>query len=256
MATSAPAAATLDFHCNICGEETRACPQELIDREVASCATCGSTVRGRSVVHLLSVALFGRSLAISDFPPAPKFSGIGLSDWHVMAEQLSAKLDYVNTFIDREPRLDITRVADHPRRYDFLISSEVFEHVPPPVSRAFDGAFTLLKPGGHLILTVPYRSDTVTLEHFPELDDYTIVQLTGGPVLVNRTADRRLQAFDSLCFHGGGGATLEMRVFGAADLEDHLRQAGFRDIRFHGEHVLHWGIVQRRSQPITARRPA
>ena len=48
-----------------------------------------------------------------------------------------------------------------------------------------------------------------------------------------------------------------MRVFCRADIERHLAQAGFTDIRFFGEDVPEWGILHKVdwSLPILARRP-
>jgi len=56
----------------------------------------------------------------------------------------------------RQPYLDITQ--PHPDQYgtyDFILSSDVFEHVAIPVERAFEEAFRLLKPHGVLCITVP-----------------------------------------------------------------------------------------------------
>jgi hypothetical protein len=51
----------MDFTCNVCGTPVADCPIEKIDREVPSCRNCGSSVRFRSVVHLTSLAILGRS---------------------------------------------------------------------------------------------------------------------------------------------------------------------------------------------------
>ena len=82
----------------------------------------------------------------------------------------AGKFDYINTFYDREPRIDITE--PHPDRhgtYDFILSSDVFEHIGVPVERAFDEVYKLLKPHGVLCLTVPFSLKEQTVEHFPEL---------------------------------------------------------------------------------------
>jgi hypothetical protein len=64
---------------------------------------------------------------------------------------------YRNTFFHTEPLIDI---IDPPTELlgtlDSVISTDVFEHVVPPVERAFEGAFRLLKPGSALVLTVPF----------------------------------------------------------------------------------------------------
>jgi SAM-dependent methyltransferase len=209
------------------------------------------------VAYVLSVALFGRYIPLPDFPTRPDLVGIGLSDWGY-APVLSSKLGYRNTFYDEEPRLDIT---DPPEdllgTLDFLISSDVFEHVPPPVEKAFSGAFRLLKPGGVLVMTVPYLLSGETIEWYPELNDFEIVERNGDRILQNRTVDGRLQTFDRLRFHGGPGLVLEMRILTHADLMRHLREAGFGEVVDWRDRRPEWGAFWREphSFPVVARRP-
>lgn len=254
---SAPGYGRLSFSCNICGRGSSAEMAEL-DREKPSCESCGSNVRWRAIVHLLSVGLFGRSLALPDFPVRRDIVGVGMSDWDGYAVPLSRKLGYKNTFYHQEPKLDITSIDPAVEgSLDFIISSDVFERVPPPVSAAFENARRLLKPGGVLLLTVPYSKGEKTLEHFPELYDYQIVDIDGRLTLRNVTRDGVSQTFDDLIFHGGDGATLEMRVFSESALKDEFSKAGFKDIAFHRapcyEHGVYWADDW--SLPVSARNP-
>lgn len=169
----------IGYTCNVCGTACRAEPADLT-RESASCGTCGSTVRMREVAYLASIALFGAGIPIPEMPVRPHLRGIGLSDWWEYADRLAHHLDYINTWYHQAPRLDITAVPDeHAGRYDLVISTDVFEHVLPPVQLAFDGAARLLKPGGGLVLTVPWQSEGETVEHFPEAVDYEVVEVGG-----------------------------------------------------------------------------
>lgn len=244
------------FTCNVCtaGNEATVFP-----REEPTCTSCGSTLRFRGVVAALSISLFGRSLRIDEFPLA-KTSGIGMSDWSGYADRLGARLDYRNTFYDREPRLDITAAlpAGLTGSCDFLISSEVLEHVPTPVERAFANCFALLKPGGVFVFTVPWHTHGATDEHYPDLHEFAIVPLGDAPVLVNRARDGHIEVFEDLVFHGGEGQTLEMRVFTRPDLLAHLSAAGFVDIRVFDDTIAEHGIVWSEpwSLPIVARRPS
>jgi SAM-dependent methyltransferase len=230
----------VSFLCNICG---RGNTLETMPQEESSCGGCGSNVRLRALVYLLSTELFGEGLILPDFPRLPAIKGLGLSDQACYAERLAGKFDYVNTYYDREPRLDIT--AEHPDRYgtcDFILSSDVFEHIQPPIGRAFDEAFKLLKPHGVLCLSVPFSLDEETVERFPGLHDYKVVELNGSPVLINRAADGRLEIRDDLIFHGGVGATLEMRLFSQNGLREGLCKAGFQNPRFLVDPVPRFGI--------------
>ena len=196
-------------------------------REEGECPYCGSTVRRRSVIHALSTQLFGASLALVDFPIRKDINGIGLSDWTGYAEGLAKKFTYKNTFYHCEPKLDITNPdPTEYEKYDFVISSDVFEHVPPPISSAFEGVRKLLKPGGVMIFSVPYV-DGATKEHFPELHRFSIERRGRVGTLMNETIDGRKQEFTDLTFHGGPGSTLEMRLFGKESLAENFRRAGF-----------------------------
>ena len=212
----------------------------------------------RGVVHHLSTGLFGRSLALPDFPVQKQIVGTGLSDWDGYAHLLASKFSYVNTFFHQEPQLDIVRPGSSLfYKHDFLISTEVFEHIPPPVNRAFHGAFRLLKPGGLLVLTVPFQNVPLTVEHFPHLYEWKLVEFLGTYVVVNRTKSGAFEVHSKLTFHGGPGTTLEMRIFSRQDTIDLLKEAGFADIQVHGGTVPEWGIYPPHEWglPITARKP-
>ena len=243
------------FTCNICGALCRA-PIENLEREGSHCPDCDCTMRYRAVVHHLSTALFGRSLCIDEFPSwARTLTGIGMSDSPRYAKRLAARLDYANTYYHTEPRLDVLAPPrEYLDRFRFIVSSDVLEHVAPPIDRAFANLHAMLVAGGTLVLTVPFAVDGDTIEHYPELHDYRIERRGAAPVLVNRTRDGRVQEFERLVFHGGPGSTLEMRLFSEDALRRHLQDAGFRDIRVHREHVLERGIYWAHpwSVPITA----
>ncbi len=246
----------LTYQCNICGRACE-CPIGALQREGPSCSHCGSTVRMRAIIHLLSLELFGESRTLPDFPIRPAIKGIGLSDWRGYAIPLAHKLGYQNTFYHKKPRLDITRVdSAWEAQFDFVIASDVFEHVAPPVSAAFANARRLLKPNGVLIFTVPYTlKDGPTLEHFPGLYDYRLIRTGTGFRLHNRTQAGDEQVFDQLVFHGGAGETLEMRVFTLTALQREFQKAGFTRVKVHCEPEFKFGIYWRVdwSLPITAR---
>jgi SAM-dependent methyltransferase len=246
----------LRFRCNLCGSRC-SMPESSLTREQPTCR-CGSSVRLRALIHVLSLELFGESLEISDFPRSPDIIGLDMSGAATYAGLLAGRLGYTNTFLHKPPFLDIT---DPDSRWlgqcDFVMSSDVFEHVAPPVGCAFDNVLRLLKPEGVFVFTVPYAKTGETVEHFPELHDYRLEVRDGKRVLVNRTVDGRAQHFDHLVFHGGEGETLEMRVFSESGVLGELHRAGFSDIRVHHEPCHEHGILWQQdwSLPISARRP-
>ena len=247
---------TLCFRCNICGEHCQTALDRL-GREEVSCKGCGSSPRARAIIRVLSTQLFGKNLLLSDFPPRPDIRGLGMTDWKGYADRLAEKFSYRNTYYHQEPRLDISAVEIPVDLLanDFIISSEVFEHVVPPVSRAFENVAKMLKPGGLFILTVPYTNNKDTIEHFPELYDFTIVEDNETFVLKNRTREGVIQEFRNLVFHGGPGTTLEMRVFSENSIIQHLRNAAFHAIKVHREPDFAHGVWWPESWafPISAR---
>ncbi len=198
-------------------------------------------------------------MPLNDFPVNKSISGIGMSDWDGYALPLAEKLDYQNTFYHQEPRLDITNIPERlVETLDFVISTDVFEHVLSPVSRAFTNTLRLLKPGGVFIFTVPYTlKGEHTVEHFDDLHDFEIVEENGDYVLKNKTPDGTVRIYRDLIFHGGPGSTLEMRVFSRASVLRELAEAGFTDIRERNQAVPQYGIYWDKpwSVPITARKP-
>jgi SAM-dependent methyltransferase len=294
---------SIPFTCNICGQACTFEPVHYEDPETTSCPRCESNVRFRWIVYRLSMELFGRGLPLSQFPVDKKIKGIGLTDPGPIAEVLAKRFNYLNTFLTTEPKMDIRHDPSPLGELDFLIASEVFEHVEPPVSTAFGNAARLLKPSGVFLFSVPWLWDGDaataipelydwkldsdaegsflynrkqdgqierfrelnpdgkspgwsfghTREHFPHLHDW---RLENDEKLINRRRDGTVEEFSNLCFHGGPGLALEMRLFTKQGIEDELRAAGFNHVEFQLEDAPEWGIIFGHpwSRPLTARR--
>src|SRR5260221_10495234 len=224
----------VSFTCNICGAYNQV---ENFATEPASCA-CGSNVRIRALIHLLSMELFNQSLTLAEFPKLKAIRGLGMSDQEGYARILAEKFDYTNTYYDREPRFDFT--AEHPEAYgscDFILSADVIEHIAPPVERALEESCLLLKPHGILGITVFCHPSDQLREHFPGLSQYRVVPLGDGMVLINRRADGTLEIRDDLIFHGGPRATLEMREYGATALRPQPIRPGVRGLGVFAEKI-------------------
>jgi SAM-dependent methyltransferase len=246
----------LSFRCNICDwlGWTRI---ETLDREGPSCERCKSSVRLRAIIHILSIELFGRSLSISEFPDRPDIVGLGISDWEVYAAGLQRKFNYTNTYYHQEPKLDL-RAIDRKLEgtMDFVIATDVFEHIAPPISTAFESVRRILKPNGVFVFSVPYAKEgEETIEHFAQLHNYEVLEREGNHILRNVTEDGVEQIFDRLVFHGGIGSTLEMRLFSESSLMREFQQAGFGRIKIYKEpdfdHGIFWQLDW--SLPLSAR---
>ena len=238
----APDRALVPFECNLCGARNAVARSE-ISRETASCTQCMSTVRLRAVAHLVVKEVLGVVEPLPMLARRADIRGIGISDDPRYAKPLAALFDYENTQYHEPPRLDITAVPpERAGRYDFAVASDVFEHVLPPVDRAFRGARKLLRRGGVFVFTVPFSLDPDTVEHFPELHDWRLEQDGDRFRLHNVTPDGREQTFDDLVFHGGPGTTLELRLFSRAALERAFQAAGFARMRIASEPCARFGI--------------
>lgn len=221
------------FTCNICGSKN-----ELLGavqhRELMHCDNCHSCARFRGIAKAINNHLLFRS------PSAPlagtaerkDIKGIGMSDAECYSNYLESIFSYTNTYYHTDPLLDISS-SESASRYcdlDFVISSDVLEHVRSPVSAALINIGSMLKKGGKLILSVPYLEGYETIEHFPHLNDFGIVQLGDTYVMVNKRVDGLIEIHQNLSFHGGPGSVLEMRIFGEGDLLALLTSAGFGSI--------------------------
>lgn len=244
------------FVCNICGTRSNS-KSDPGKPELVSCIRCQSSIRLRSVVLALSRALFGLDLTLPEFPSLKSVRGLGLSDSDVYAGRLESRFSYTNTFFHREPRFDLLRPDEREfGKYDFVICSEVLEHVPAPVDRAFVTLAGLLKPAGFLILTVPYSLDPETVEHYPDVAESGLAEIGDRTVLVSRSGNGEYRVFENLAFHGGAGSTLEHRLFSDAGLRAGLVNAGFQTVQFDSGGSREFGITYANgcSLPIIAAR--
>jgi SAM-dependent methyltransferase len=211
----------------------------------------------RALIALLSQEVFGVLLALPEFPVLKGIRAIGMSDAPDLSSRLAEKFDYTNTFYHQAPQFDVTRPdARDYERYDFILSSEVMEHVPPPVEDSFATLNRMLKPDGFLLMTTPYTLDGKTAEHFPALHEFTLAAPGGRTVLVNRRADGNVEVFENLVFHGGHGSTLELRLFTEPSLREILSGAGFSEVHFAAENWPEFGVehTETWSLPIAARK--
>ena len=247
----------VDFTCNICGTHN-SCFISSLKRENSNCKTCKSDIRVRSIIHLLSISLFNKSMLLKEWPITKNIMGIGLSDSEIYADILCEKLYYINTYYHKEPKIDITRIS--PKLFntlDFIISTDVFEHVVDPVSKAFKNVFNMLKEDGIFIFSVPYGMQEETVEHFKDLYDYSLVEKNNEWKLLNTTADGVEECYDRLVFHGGEGSTVEMRIFSYNGVVSELKKAGFQDIQFMNDNTLYeHGIFwqEKQSIPVIAKK--
>lgn len=240
-----------EFTCLICARKTSAPVSYVMSRESRSCYHCGSTMRFRSIIGALSHQLYGKVIPLPNFPINKNLYGIGMSDANIYARPLRKKFSYTNTFYHKEPRLDIKSPPNGMlNRYDFVITSDVFEHIPYPVDVAFLNLNRLISENGFIVFSVPYQNEGNTIEHFKTLYDYKITSESGKKVLINKTRDGITERFSTLNFHGGWGETLEMRIFSKNSLLQHFVDAGFSNVYIFDESYPEYGIYNKSSDSL------
>jgi SAM-dependent methyltransferase len=222
----------MSFLCNITGQTFDLDDTEK-DRELAN--RFGYNTRFRAICYIFCKLFYGECKLLTTLEENKNIKGIGMSDsgWATIFEQ---KFNYINTFYHTSPFLNIYN-EEHLKNYnelDFIISSDVFEHIDPfpSIQHAFNNLHKMLKCGGCIIFSVPYTHNE-HIEHFPNLYNYKVVNENGKYVLYNKTIDNKVEVFDDLCFHGGPGNVLEMRVFSKKSIISFLTKAGFVDITFY-----------------------
>lgn len=240
------------YICNITGNSFNLDDDEK-DRELA--VRFGFNSRFRAICYVFCKLFYGECKILSNLEDNKTIKGIGMSDsgW---ANIFSQKFNYINTFYHTSPYLDIYN-DEHIQQYtdlDFIISSDVFEHINPfpSVQIAFNNLYKMLKPGGSIIFSVPYTHGE-HIEHFPNLYNYEILNTsTNKYILYNTTIDNKIEIFNNLCFHGGPGNVLEMRIFSKKSIISFLEKSGFIDITFYeiNEDMKKYGIFWSKNNDI------
>ena len=217
---------------------------DIMERERPTCSNCKSSLRYRSLIAALQEQLFSEVMPLVQLRRRKEIKGLGMSDLSLYSRLLAEKFNYVNTFYHKEPHLDIAELDPRfENQFDFVVSSDVVEHVRPPIERSFRNLRLLLRPGGVLILTTPFGLTGGIAEHYPGLYRFEIAGSGRERHLVNITQEGQKQIFHNLIFHDGEGSTLEMRIFSRPGLLRLLRVSGFTDIRIHAKSFPEWGIV-------------
>jgi SAM-dependent methyltransferase len=194
--------------CNLCGFPILRLHPGPAGRR---CVRCLSTFRHRAVGVVL------RRLALDPAAEVYELSSRGALCRHLRRRfrrvTMSELFDDVapGGYRDGVQCQDVQRLTYGDGAFDLVTSTEVFEHVPDD-GRAFAEVRRVLRPGGHLVFTVPIAACPTTLER-ARLDGGVIVHLVEPPE-----------------YHGdrlrGRGRVLAFRTYGL-DVVDRVRQAGF-----------------------------
>jgi SAM-dependent methyltransferase len=200
--------------CNICGWTDRFLRLDR-GREGTICRNCGSTSRNRAVAFVMA-RVVDEDQAAFRWKYRLTTRMLESSARGALAMYFRLKFDYYGTEYDpakiaagTNPRhyADFQSLHYDNDTFDFVVASDVFEHIRRD-AEAMREVARVLKPGGHLILTVPYDHERV----------HTIQRVdASGPADVHLLPPQ---------YHGGGGHTLAYREYGR-DLSNLLSASGF-----------------------------
>jgi SAM-dependent methyltransferase len=116
-------------------------------------------------------------------------------------------LEKIKAGADPRKYADLQALAVADETFDFIIATEVFEHVREDL-KGFHEVYRTLKKGGTFLLTVPYDHQREKTNVFVKVD-----------------GDRDIHLVPPR-YHGGGGSTLAYREYGR-DLLGLLNSVGF-----------------------------
>ena len=158
--------------CNICGSFTIFIIRNDMFREGVSCSLCASVNRQRQMTAvLLSQVLVTRNripwlASINNIPKSivvwnaettrvlHKKLKIHLGENYISSEYLSPDLQS-GAVVDETLHVDIQATHFPDNSIDYILTSDVLEHVPFP-QKAMQETYRILKPGGCHIFTVPF----------------------------------------------------------------------------------------------------
>jgi SAM-dependent methyltransferase len=209
-------------------------------------------VRARWVIYALLDSL-KLSPVLAYLGDHKHISGFGISDDLRYAGVLANVFNYKNSFYHQEPRLDVMKLDEEwgLEGYDFIICSDVLEHTFGDWRIALENFMAYLKPGGVLILTVPWSASLKeTDEYYPGCVDYDVISDGGAFKEVKiRLGDGTHYTAPSPYFHGGPGNTLEMRNFSRSQLIAEGLHFGFSSVKEYAESIPRFGIVVEENMP-------
>jgi SAM-dependent methyltransferase len=232
------------FLCSICGT-LNPWPATGWHRELVPCSACDANARFRAIGVCLSWGLVGRARPLALLHPEREITGLGVSDADLYATWLERKFSYTNTFLHRQPRLDIedaASVAAYPP-VDFLVCSDVIEHTLRPVRKVLRNLSAALKPGGLLVISAPTYEMDDTVERYPSLAGYRTDERPGSVAVIYQTRFGSEGCDPQPRFHGGPGQVLELRAISHPELLEDLAQAGFEVLPVPDEALRAHGAV-------------
>lgn len=216
--------------CNICDNSIKyqlsddSGPHVYHLREQIICEKCGATSRDRMIMWSLSNCMQMEDM-LFNLRENKNIRILESHGYRGYPKILDTKFDYFNTLFSTDPRLknkktrnyaDFQDLHYNDNYFDFILASDVFEHVRL-AERGFSEMYRVLKNDGYFIMTIPFdyfREKTKLRVSIgkEESDDKFIEppEYHGGQTLVYRNFGRDI--FESLCSTGLNVAYIKIQI--------------------------------------------
>ncbi len=173
--------------------------RKFIDHKTGKlCPNCGSLSRSRILWHFLNQQIFSKKepLRVLHFS-AQKYLAKKI---RALKHLQYTTTDYESDVCDQQ--YDITQIACADQSFDLIICYHVLEHIKED-QKALQELYRILKPGGMLLLQVPFHNQKTIEEPFNEVFSEA----------------KRTQLF---------GQKDHVRIYSKADFKQRIKAAGFQ----------------------------
>jgi hypothetical protein len=211
--------------CSICDEIVKFVAASTED---VACNSCNATMRAQ-MIHSAVLQGLGYPLNVRRNSISPDMSrvGLGISDDWRLARALAFLFNYTNSYLHQFPNVDLCSPPPNCFEYfEFISCSDVLEHTPPPMDQPMRGLYSMLKPGGFAVISVPLIRGSEYREFYPGLVKWDI----RNDAVVWTDSEGGIHEDRSPEFHGGQGLTLAFRQWTEQMLIEKLKAVGFLDV--------------------------
>ncbi len=169
--------------CRICRRPTLFVVTDSNLRENVICPFCRSFNRVRQLYAVFSLFEKSRDIRIWNMESSGSLHQRLLADYgnnYFYSAYFGEGIDS-GRFVDGVRHEDVRRTSFPNDYFDFVLSSDVLEHVPYP-ERAFHEISRILKPGGRLIFTVPFLDSSEKSDTRAVINDAGDIQFVKEPL--------------------------------------------------------------------------
>ena len=184
------------IRCPVCGRLSAATGFSDNLRESGLCRHCGATNRNRQIAFVTALAATEQSgspvKSLAALAARADLVVYNTESRGALHEQLHGMPGYLcseyfgpghepGELVGGVAHQDLTRLSFADASIDYVLSSDVFEHVPDPY-RAHAEVHRVVRPGGHHVFTVPFHLD----EHLDDvracIDDNGAIRFLAEPI--------------------------------------------------------------------------